>query len=46
VPVLDLLIESCTKYAQLYASNKEKVAASAVRALGFIAQNLIVLEHT
>ena len=44
-PVLELLIDSCIKYAQLYASNKEKVAASSVRALGFIAQNLIVLEN-
>jgi hypothetical protein len=41
---LDLLVQSCIKYAQYFASNKEKVAASSIRALGFIAQNLISLE--
>lgn len=34
---MNVLIDSCIKYAQLQASNKEKVAASSLRALGFIA---------
>jgi len=33
------------KYSQHQASNKEKVAASSIRALGFIVQNLIRLEQ-
>lgn len=42
---LEVLINSCIKYAQYFASNKEKVAASSIRALGFIAQNLITLDY-
>ena len=34
---LEILVSSCIKYAQYFASNKEKVAASSIRALGFIA---------
>ena len=41
---LEILVSSCIKYAQYFASNKEKVAASSIRALGFIAQNLITLD--
>jgi hypothetical protein len=33
---LPTVIATCTKYAELQASNKEKVAASSIRALGFI----------
>lgn len=33
---LELMIDTCQKYAELQASNKEKVAASSIRALGFI----------
>lgn len=39
-----LLINACIKYSQHQQSNKEKVAASSIRALGFVAQNLILLE--
>lgn len=39
-----LLINACVKYSQHQQSNKEKVAASSIRALGFVAQNLILLE--
>lgn len=41
----ELLIDACGKYAELQASNKEKVAASSIRALGFIVQNLILLDE-
>lgn len=34
---LEVLVNSCIKYAQFTVSNKEKVAASSIRALGFIA---------
>lgn len=34
---LMLLIGTCIKYSQHQQSNKEKVAASAIRALGFVA---------
>ena len=40
----EILIQICLKYAQLTASNKEKVASSSIRALGFIVQNLIIYE--
>lgn len=33
---LELMIDACSKYAELQASNKEKVAASSIRALGFV----------
>jgi len=39
-----LLINACIKYSQHQQSNKEKVSASSIRALGFVAQNLIILE--
>ena len=39
-----LLITACIKYSQHQQSNKEKVSASSIRALGFVAQNLIILE--
>lgn len=42
---LEVMIDACSKYAELQASNKEKVAASSIRALGFIVQNLIILDH-
>ena len=42
---MELMIEACSKYADLQASNKEKVAASSIRALGFIVQNLILLDE-
>ena len=37
------LINACIRYSQHQQSNKEKVAASSIRALGFVAQNLILL---
>jgi len=33
---LTLLIEGCIKYTENQASNKEKICASSLRALGFI----------
>lgn len=33
---LELMIQACSRFADLTASNKEKVAASSIRALGFI----------
>jgi len=33
---LEICIAACIKYTSLSASNKEKVAASSIRALGFI----------
>ena len=41
---LTALINACIRYSQHQQSNKEKVAASSIRALGFVAQNLILLE--
>jgi len=41
---LETALDLCTRYAELTASNKEKVAASSIRALGFIAQGLIQLD--
>lgn len=43
---MELMIQACSKYAELQASNKEKVAASSIRALGFIVQNLILLHDS
>lgn len=41
---IQLIISACIKYSELQASNKEKVAASSIRALGFVVQNLIILD--
>lgn len=39
-----LLINGLVKYTQHQASNKEKVTASSIRALGFIVQSLIQMD--
>lgn len=38
------MVAACIKFSQHQASNKEKVSASSIRALGFLVQNLIKMD--